>query len=150
RSLPRVTKRKRKPSPEQAAQRAKFKLMQQWLRPMKRLVRLGFGNYAPPKTGHNVAMSYNMRHAVVDNGGEFSVDPAAFHFSAGPLTPPVNAGVRVVGRTLHFKWDKPHIHANLGDARTLLLAYNARNGYGDDKIYGASCSLCADTLDLHL
>lgn len=148
RSLPRVTKRKRKPSPEQAAQRSKFKLIQQWLRPVKRLVRLGFGNDASPKTGHNVAMSYNMRHAIIDNDGEFSVDPAAFRFSAGPLTSPVNAQVSLGDGELHFTWDKPDIQATLGDARTLLLAYNVRNGYGYDKIYGASFDLCADTLDL--
>ena len=148
RSLPRVTKRKRKPSPEQAAQRARFKLMQEWLRPVRRLVRIGFGSYAPPKTGHNVAMSHNMRHAIIDTDGTFSVDPAAFRFSVGPLTPPVNADVYLEGGALHFTWDKPGIPTSLRDARTLLLVLNARNGYGDDKIYGASADICADSLDL--
>src|SRR5690554_4694148 len=79
RSLPRLTKRK--PTPEQAAQRAKFKLMQDWLKPLKGLIRIGFGRYAPPKTGHNVAMSYNMKHAIVEDDGGFSINPPAFRFS---------------------------------------------------------------------
>ncbi len=147
RSLPRVTRRKRKPSPEQAMQRAKFKLMQEWLKPMKRLVRIGFGRYAPPKTGHNVAMSYNMRHAIIENDGEFSVDPEAFRFSAGPLTPPTNVHAYLEENILHFTWDKPEPHAVLGDARTLLLVYNERNGYGSDEIYGSHADTCVDQLN---
>lgn len=146
RSLPRVTKRKRQPSPEQAAQRARFKLMQGWLKPAKRLVRIGFGRYASPKTGHNVAMSYNMRHALVENDGNFSIAPEAFRFSEGPLTPPVNAQVYLAGDILHFTWDKPDIYAMLGDSRTLLFVHNARNGYGSDKIYGSGSDDCKDQM----
>ena len=148
RSLPRVTKRKRKPSPEQAAQRAKFKLMQEWLRPMKGLVRVGFGRYSPPKTGHNVAMSYNMRHAIRDHDGEFSVDPVAFRFSGGPLTSPANPELHLGDGTLHFTWDKPSTEAGLGNARTLLLVYNVTNSLCHYEICGASAYSGVDELTL--
>lgn len=148
RSLPRVTKRKRKPSPEQAAQRAKFKLMQEWLRPMKGLVRIGFGRYSPPKTGHNIAMSYNMRHAILDHDGEFSVDPAAFRFSAGPLTSPANAELHLGDGTVRFTWDKPGAEAGLGNARTLLLVYNTTNSLCKYEICGARAHSGADELTL--
>lgn len=138
RSLPRTPKRGRTPSPVQVIQRTKFKLMQNWLRPLKQLVRIGFGNYAPPKTGHNVAMSHNMRHAIVEKDGEFSVDPTAFRFSAGPLSPPVNARISVVGDTLHFAWELPGAGARLGNARTLLLAYNTTESVVYYEICGAS------------
>lgn len=147
RSLPRVPKRKRKPSPEQAVQRTKFKLIQAWLKPARRLVRIGFGRSAPPKTGHNVAMSYNMRHALIEKDGNFSIDPKAFRFSEGPLTVPVNAQVYLTEDIFHFTWDKPDIHAMLGDSRTLLFVHNERNGYGRDKIYGAGSNDCKDQMD---
>jgi len=137
RSLPRASRRRRKPTPAQATQRARFKLMQEWLRPLKRLIRIGFGRYAPPKTGHNVAMSYNMKHAIVENNGEFSVNPEAFCFSAGPLTPPVNARVSVGEGILYFTWDKPGIDAGIGNARTLLLAYNTTESLASYEICGA-------------
>ncbi|PPL00227.1 DUF6266 family protein [Parapedobacter indicus] len=149
RSLPRIPKRGRKPSPEQVMQRSKFRLMQQWLKPMKRIVRIGFGRFEPPKTGHNVAMSYNMRHAIVETENGFSVDPQAIRFSAGPLTPPVNAQVHQEGEMLHFSWDKPDIHAVLGDARTVLFVHNERNGLGCDKLYGSGADDCSDALATH-
>jgi len=148
RSLPRVTRRKRKPSPEQAMQRAKFKLMQEWLKPMRGLVRIGFGHYAPPKTGHNVAMSYNMKHAIVENNGQFSVDPEAFCFSAGPLTSPVNPRVSLGEDALHFTWEKPGIDARLGNARTLLLAYNTTESLAYYEVCGAGARSCSGELSL--
>src|SRR5690606_34775362 len=138
RSLPRIPKRGRAPSPMQVIQRTKFKLMQDWLKPLKRLVRIGFGNYAPRKTGHNVAMSYNMKHAIVEKDGKFSVDPAAFRFSAGPLSPPVNARISLGEGTLHFAWDQLGAGVRLGNARTLLLAYNITESLVYYEICGAN------------
>lgn len=148
RSLPRLKKRKRAPTPLQAIQRAKFKVMQEWLRPVKRLLRIGFGRFSPPKTGHNAAMSYNMQHALIRENDEFLVDPAAFRFSAGPLTPPVNAKAVLVNGTVRFTWDMPVPGANLGIARTLLLVYNVTESFCTAEICGANAYQCADTLEI--
>jgi len=139
RSLPRTPKRGRKPSPEQTVQRTRFKLMQAWLSPLKPLVRIGFGQYAPPKSGHNVAMSYNMRHAIVEHDGQLSVDPTAFRFSGGPLTPPSHAQVDLEDGRLRFTWDKPGSGAHLGNARTLFLAYNTT----ESLVYYSICEASA-------
>src|SRR5690606_41383189 len=91
RSLPRTPRRKRKPTPLQALQRERFKVVQEWLRPLLRVVKVGFGKYAPPQTGHNAAMSYNLTHAVVFNEGEsrYEIHPQKYACSGGRRPGPV-------------------------------------------------------------
>lgn len=70
RPLPRVPKR-RKPGPEQAAKRTRVEGIPEWLKTERRLVHIGFGRYAPPKTGHNEAMGsgfLDLGHGDVGSG----------------------------------------------------------------------------------
>ena len=148
RSLPYQPKKKRKPTPRQELQRAKFKLMQDWLRPMKPLLRIGFRQADSPRSGHNAAMSYNINHAVIDNDGVFAVNPEMFKFAQGSLPAPHNPAVRLKGNELHFTWEKPDTYTGLGLARTVLLICNSVDRYCYWHSYGADAYRLQDMLDL--
>lgn len=107
RSLPSLPKKKRKPTELQALQRGKFAVMQCWMKPMKRLFRIGFADPNSPRTGHNAAMSYNMDHALIYQDGKYRVDPRAFKFSKGSLAPPANAAAEQTDGGIHFTWEPP-------------------------------------------
>lgn len=150
RSLPRVTKKKRKPTPLQALQREKFAVMQRWMQPMKRIFRVGFGDPDSPRSGHNAAMSYNMSHALTYNDGKYEVDPSAFKFSKGPLSPPTNASARQTDEGIHFTWKQLADGTSTGWLRTILLVHNPdrerRNTWY--RVYGADASEWEEVLDL--
>ncbi|MGK6352115.1 DUF6266 family protein [Parapedobacter sp. DT-150] len=149
RSLPRRNKKKRKPTPLQALQREKFAVMQRWMKPMKGIFRIGFGDPDSPRSGHNAAMSYNMNHAIVYNEEKYEVNPQAFKFSHGPLSPPVNVSARQTDGGLRFTWEQPADQLS-GWIRTILLVHNPDPERGNSwlRIYGADASKREDTLDL--
>jgi len=138
RSLPRATRKKRKPTELQALQRERFKVVQDWLRPLLRLVKVGFGKYAPPRTGHNAAMSYNLTHAVIYNEekSRYEIDPAAFAFSGGPLPAPLDASAVQDGATVRFTWKSPGGRDIRYTTRTMLLLYNPGSSFCRYKTYG--------------
>ena len=139
RSLPRKPRRKRKPTPLQALQRERFRVVQEWLRPLLRVVKVGFGKYAPPQTGHNAAMSYNLTHAVVFNEGEsrHEINPEKFAFSGGPLPVPLEATVAQEGSVVRFTWETPKCQDIRYTTRTILVLYHPINGSCAYKTYGA-------------
>ncbi len=150
RSLPRTPRKKRKPTALQAVQRERFRVMQAWLRPILRLIKVGFGKYAPPQTGHNAAMSYNLTHALVFNQEEdrYEVNPEAFAFSGGPFPAPVNPQVMQEGRAVRFSWENPD-HRDIGyTTRTMLLLYKPGSGHCCYQTYGAHAGSKKDELDV--
>lgn len=150
RSLPRVTRKKRKPTPLQALQRERFKLMQEWLKPLLRVVKVGFGKYAPPQTGHNAAMSYNLTHAVVYNEEEsrYEVNPEKFAFSGGPISPPLEASAIQDGRVVRFSWKNPGGRDIRYTTRTILVLYNPNGNACDYKTYGNPAARGEDKLNI--
>ncbi|MGK6351015.1 DUF6266 family protein [Parapedobacter sp. DT-150] len=150
RSLPRATRKKRKPTALQALQRERFKVMQDWLRPLLRVVKVGFGKYAPPRTGHNAAMSYNLTHAVVYNeeASRYEVNPEAFAFSGGPLAAPLNASAVQDGNTVRFSWENPGGRDIRYTTRTMLLLCKPGSGTCHYKTYGNAAGVGMDTLDV--
>lgn len=148
RSLPRTPKKKRKPTALQALQRERFSVVQEWLRPVLRLIKQGFGKYAPPQTGHNAAMSYNLTHALAydETAGRYQVNPTAFAFSGGPLPTPINPQVTQDGQTVRFTWDTPN-HRDIGyTTRTMLLLYKPGLGYCRYHTFGAHARRRQDEL----
>jgi len=146
RSLPSTRKKKRKPTPLQAFQRERFKVVQEWLRPLLRVIKVGFGKYAPPQTGHNAAMSYNLTHAVVFNEGEsrYEINPEKFAFSGGPLPAPLEAAVAQEGDVVRFTWKIPHSRDIQYTTRTILVLYHPANQCCAYKTYG---NLSGDVVD---
>jgi hypothetical protein len=122
RGLPRIN-RNRKATEGQAKQRSKFSLMQGILGPLVPLVRLGFMNYAPNRTGHNSAMSHNIKNAVAETETGFEVVPENFMISGGILPAPRETSISQDGNHLVVKWayDGVNIDRNHPRDRTLLL-----------------------------
>jgi len=147
RSLPYQPKKKRKPTIRQEMQRTRFKLMQDWLRPLRVLLRIGFRQDDSPRSGHNAAMSYNINHAIIDNDGIYTINPETFKFAQGPLSSPRNPTASLEGNAIHFTWEKPDVYATLGMARTILLIYNSVQQHCHWHSYGASAYRLKDTLE---
>src|SRR5690606_30037961 len=66
-SLPRLNKKKRPPSPEQALVRKKFDLLNQFFRPISSVLEIGFQQFTAGAPGQNVAFSYNSNHALSES-----------------------------------------------------------------------------------
>ncbi|MFC6103960.1 DUF6266 family protein [Olivibacter domesticus] len=122
RGLPRIN-RNRKATEEQGKQRSKFGYMQDILGSIVPLVRLGFMNYAPNRTGHNSAMSHNIKHAITETEAGLRVIPENFMISGGILPAPREASISQEGNDFIFKWAYDAINVDRSHAgdRTLLL-----------------------------
>lgn len=134
RSLPRIN-RSRTPSAGQAKQRSKFRFMQDVLRMIVPLVRIGFMNHSPNRTGHNAAMSYNIKQAVTEEETGYSIIPEKFMISSGILPPPREASVEQKAEELLFHW-----------------AYNSRLAADNEHALDRTLLLITDfdeTLDFH-
>lgn len=125
RGKPRIDKH-RKPTKNQAKQRTKFSFMQEYLKPIVPLVRLGFMQYARNRTGHNSAMSYNIKEAVKETENGYQIIPEKFMFSKGVLPIPKQVHAEQDGDDILFSWeydikdDKEHENSY---NRTILLLY---------------------------
>jgi len=124
RSLPRL-KKNRKPTSSQAKQRSKFSFMQEMLRIIVPLVRLGFMNYAPNRTGHNSAMSYNLKESILEDDAGYKLRYDKFTFSKGSLPAPKEVKIALENNTVRFTWadtkDEKELECNFN--RTMLLLY---------------------------
>lgn len=130
RSLPRLNKR-RKPTASQGKQRSKFSFMQNMLKPVVPLVRLGFMNYAPNRTGHNSAMSYNLREAIIEDEGDYRLNYEKFTFSKGILPAPREVKIVLDQDKVRFTWasdakDEKELGRNFNRATLLLYPEGER------------------------
>lgn len=147
RTSPAKKRKKNPPSPKQALQRARFAAIQQWLRPIIPLVREGFKHYAIRQTGHNAAMSYNLKNAVELIGEHYEVNPEAFAFSQGALAQPHLPRAVQEGDKIRFYWE-PYGQGWLVDPsdKTMLLLYGNRRF--EFKIYGNNRGDLQDNLSI--
>jgi len=103
RSLPRI-KKKRKPTSGQQKNQSKFAFMQESLSSIVRFVRLGFMEYAPNRTGHNSAMSYNLRESVIVEDGRCRLDYEKFAISRGLPSPVCSAEIHQENEHVIIRW----------------------------------------------
>ncbi|WP_312333557.1 DUF6266 family protein [Sphingobacterium sp.] len=85
RSLPRV--KKREPSPEQLLSRTRFKTVRSHISLLNPIIKLGYKAYSYPKRAYDVAMSYNLNHAIMQEGDSFVVDWQKFMVAKGSPNP---------------------------------------------------------------
>ncbi|MGJ1349190.1 DUF6266 family protein [Sphingobacterium siyangense] len=124
RSLPRVNKR-RPLSDKEVNNRNKFGLMQQFLSPYKKIIRLGFANYTKNMTAYNAAMSYNLHHAMQKDDEGFHIDYEKIALSRGLDEEITGATFQLLNETIHITWELKNseklLHEDLTDFRTLVL-----------------------------
>ncbi len=83
--LPR--KRERIPSEEQAVQRLKFELLNNFLIPLNQVLNIGFHQFTDKATGANAAFSHNYAHAFATHGDLITLKYSALQLSHGSLYP---------------------------------------------------------------
>ena len=91
-------------TPQQLAQRMRFRLILEFLSPFSNFLRIGFGAYATGRTAFNAAMAYNLRHAISGSYPDLTVDPAKVRISQGLLPAGDEVNLSVSNNTLHFTW----------------------------------------------
>ncbi|WP_286842805.1 MULTISPECIES: DUF6266 family protein [Sphingobacterium] len=85
RSLPRV--KKREPTPEQLLSRTRFKTMRSHISMLNPIITIGYKAYSYPKRAYDVAMSYNLNHALIQEENGFVVDWQKFMIAKGSPNP---------------------------------------------------------------
>ena len=85
RSLPRV--KKRAPTPEQLLSRTRFKIVRSHISMLNPIINIGYKAYSYPKRAYDVAMSYNLNEALVQEENGFVVDWQKFMVAKGSPNP---------------------------------------------------------------
>lgn len=103
RSLPKKTQKP--PSEAQLLQRKKFGIVSRFLNPIKDILGKYFGEEVNYKSRHNLATSYHLQEAVVENGSDFDIIFPKVLISKGYLLgfSELSAEVLADGQ-LHLTW----------------------------------------------
>ncbi len=119
---------------------AKFKLVQDYLRPIKELLIVGFKNYFTKTGGYRAAIAYTRKHALANDEHGFHINPALFKISGGDLAPAVNPRVSLENQsTLLFQWEQAAADSNAHSADQLLvLLYHQESFLAYYQIYATA------------
>ncbi len=117
-------------SEKQQNQRSKFSTVLNFLKPLTGFLSVGFRNYATGMTAFNVAMSYNVKNAVIGDFPDFSIDYQTALLSKGNLTGALNPSIGVVNAPdIIFEWSD---NSGIGSAKAtdlaMLVAYFENQG----------------------
>jgi hypothetical protein len=124
RSRPDVRNLKR--SRLQVKANSKFKKLQLMLSQILPYIRQGFKNFNKEWTSHNSAMSYNLKHAIVEKDSNFEINWSSFSISRG-IENPIIGYTLIVSKgkmiiNLQIKVD--HVEKqNIWKYRCMILAY---------------------------
>lgn len=101
----RPRKTKKKPTPGQVAQRAKFTAVTHFLKPAKEILLEYFGTPFEAKSCFNLATSYYLKEAVEFDGTKGSIIYNKALFSSGSLMLPQNLELKTEqGKRFKFTW----------------------------------------------
>lgn len=149
RALPK--KRTIPPTAGELANRKKWALSQQWLKPVQDFVRIGFKGYSPKSEGFIAAKSYILKNAITGEGETLAIDPARVKLSWGDLPLPNNLQMTgLKGKQIQFTWDPKFIDdiSHEGD-QIMMLAYNVEKDKVVDDLYGRARAHGSDMLNLN-
>ena len=129
RSLPK--KRTGKISAAEAANRQRFALAQQWLKPLLPFVRQGFQQYSERVEGYIAAKSYLWHHAMIQENGLWKIVPENMLVSFGALLGIENGVVTYDAehQELVFTWDNQVSSTGRQFDQVMLLAYEPVSAY---------------------
>lgn len=102
RSLP--TKKKASPTNSQLLQREKFKIIAQFMTPLIPITSKYFGEIKGTKSRTNLAMSYHLKEAIIENNGKFEIDYSKVLVTKGELPPVVIERSIVENDELKLSW----------------------------------------------
>lgn len=113
-------------SSAQLEQRAKFKTVIDFLKPLTTFLRSGFKSLAVKMTGFNAAMSYNMEKAVKGAYPTFTIDYTKALVTAGSLPEALNpAAVSTTAGEVAFSWEDNSTEGGaMANDKCILVVYN--------------------------
>lgn len=117
-----------KPTENELVNRAKFKLVQDCLNPLKKFLRVGFNNYGTKTGGYRSAVSYTRKIALVSDDAGFYIDPALFKVSGGDL-PQAVSPMATFEDPLHIKftWDATNITYEYASDQVMLVVFDLKD-----------------------
>lgn len=125
RSVPRV---RNIYTPNEIVNQAKFEKVQNYLKPLKELVRVGFKNHYTKTGGYRGAISYTRKVALVSDDAGIYIDPALFKFSGGELPGAIEPTVRLDnGSEFLFTWNYSRLQGSDGSDQMMVLIYDPVN-----------------------
>jgi hypothetical protein len=103
----------------------KFKMVQQFLKPMKRLIKVGYQSYKGRLTPMNVATAQLLNDAITGIAPNFSIDFTKVLYSRGDLIGPWNPNVATsIADEITFAWDaSPVTPLSKEDDQVSVLVY---------------------------
>lgn len=113
----------------QVSQRNKFSLVGKMLKTIVPIIRVGFaGSVGTGKSAFSVAMSYNVKNAVIGLYPDFEIDFDAVKISLGELYGAGNAEATSAAGSITFDWDTDLLNNAAATDKVILLAFNAVSG----------------------
>ena len=106
---------------------AKFKVVLDYLEPLKELVKVGFKDHYTKTGGYRAAFAYNRKHALAGNAGGFHIDPARFRISGGELPGAADAAVSLEDNRLSISWSNAGLDKERDSDQLILLVYDPVN-----------------------
>ncbi len=122
-------------SPLQLQQRARFRLMNEFLIPVKSLLNITYAHLVVNMTGFNKAFSYNVKNAITANDPALTIDYSRVLLGIGDLTNVSSANVSPgTEGTLTFKWEDNSGEGSAKSSDQVFVAVVSEKGY--DWIFG--------------
>lgn len=114
---------------KQLAHRMRFSMIMKFLSPFKDFLSYSFSPYAIGKTAFNVAVSENMKTALVGEYPNIDIDYSKVVLSKGELTSINNSSVEILGdNSIKFLWIRTENSENRYDNdRAIIVVYNSDN-----------------------
>ncbi|MFA8434895.1 MAG: DUF6266 family protein [Marinifilaceae bacterium] len=119
----------------QLAQRQKFRLVMNFLRPFTKMLRLTFSDEKGIRKGFHPAKSYNLRHGICGNYPNQSIDRQKALLSKGPLPLPLQARVTRKEEGVLFEW-KPNNEPETATDTLLVMALAPHPSSSDYRFTG--------------
>lgn len=127
RSLPKRSSKT--PSDAQMEQRVRLTIAVNFLKPISKLIGLGFNKVAGKNTGFNVATSQVVKEAISGTYPDYVIDYAKVLISRGDLTGPWNAAVLAAPGAVAFSWTNNTGSGNAAKTdKAVVLVYNELKG----------------------
>ena len=128
--------RRAKPTKNELVNRAKFKLVQDTLNPLKDFLKVGFKNYGTKTGGYRSAVSYTRKIALVADDAGIYIDPTLLKVSGGDLPQAVNP-IATFEAQMHikFNWDTNHITYEHTSDQAMVVVYDMENKMAITRIF---------------
>ncbi len=119
--------RRAKFTENELANMAKFKIVQEYLDPLKDFLKVGFKNYGTKTGGFRSAVSYTRKVALVSDDAGHYIDPVLFKVSGGDL-PQAENPTATFEDPIHIKfaWDVTNVSWEYASDQAMLVVFDVK------------------------